>query len=363
MIELFLGIAVASSGLLLALVQAKATPAQEDIWLKGWLAVYCLMSLGFLGSMHLDRIFAATSSVLATSLIVLAAPFAYFYAKEAAGESVPLRGLHFLPFVSNLIMTGVLFLTGNAMLDGPAVVINLDSVFTFLILLPPLVLVASLSYPILAIRAVERRRAFLKGRLSTLESAGLAWVKVWSVSTALLFLALLFSGVAINSGLISLGPYILACLAAFCAQLLFVGFRGLKQTEAFGAMPVQGETPEATVPIADGDTEHLASFMVSQKPWAEMGLTIDDLAGRLGWDTERLSQTIRFGFGESYFDFINRHRVDEVKRLMGSLELKRVTLVSLAFDAGFGSKSAFNEAFKRHAGMTPSQYRRSFTSD
>ena len=56
-----------------------------------------------------------------------------------------------------------------------------------------------------------------------------------------------------------------------------------------------------------------------------------------------------------FSDYINAYRVSEVKELVNKPENKSYTLLSIAYDAGFNSKSSFNRAVKKHLGVSPSE--------
>ena len=73
-----------------------------------------------------------------------------------------------------------------------------------------------------------------------------------------------------------------------------------------------------------------------------------------------LSQTINRCSGQSFFDFINRYRVELAQKL---LEQRGKSITSVAFDAGFNSESAFYRHFKKVAGKTPKQYQRGSVPD
>ena len=60
----------------------------------------------------------------------------------------------------------------------------------------------------------------------------------------------------------------------------------------------------------------------------------------------------------SFFDFIASYRVNEMKKLMQDPSSSSRTILELAFEAGFNSKPAFNKAFKKQTGTTPSQYKK-----
>jgi len=58
----------------------------------------------------------------------------------------------------------------------------------------------------------------------------------------------------------------------------------------------------------------------------------------------------------NFFDLINKHRVEEVIRILNSTESKKLKLLSIAFDAGFNSKASFNRVFKKFTSKTPSEF-------
>jgi AraC-like DNA-binding protein len=61
---------------------------------------------------------------------------------------------------------------------------------------------------------------------------------------------------------------------------------------------------------------------------------------------------------KSFFDFVNEYRVQEAKRLLCSPQSDHLSILGIALDAGFNSKSAFYTAFGKYAGITPSEYRK-----
>ena len=97
--------------------------------------------------------------------------------------------------------------------------------------------------------------------------------------------------------------------------------------------------------------------METEKPWLENDLTLADLASRAGLSPHHLSQVLNDTIGRTFFDFVNGFRVREVQRCLADPAYSGQGVLAIAMAAGFNSKAAFNAAFRRHAGMTPSQYR------
>jgi YesN/AraC family two-component response regulator len=98
--------------------------------------------------------------------------------------------------------------------------------------------------------------------------------------------------------------------------------------------------------------------MKIEKPYLMSDLTLDDLAGRISITPRYLSQLIRRSFNQNFFDYINTHRIEESKKLLTSEDDQKKTVLEILYDSGFNSKSAFNNAFKKYTGITPTEYRR-----
>ena len=89
-------------------------------------------------------------------------------------------------------------------------------------------------------------------------------------------------------------------------------------------------------------------------------LTISELAKKLHLSTKELSKHINESHQMNFSEYLNYHRVHKIKELLVSPEAKKYTLITLANEAGFSSKSSFNAEFKKIMGTTPSKYRKEF---
>ncbi len=90
--------------------------------------------------------------------------------------------------------------------------------------------------------------------------------------------------------------------------------------------------------------------------WRDATLTRDLLARNLGTSPRTLSRVLNDGLGQSFNEFVNRLRVQEVAAELTDVSRER-DLLQMAFDAGFNSKASFNRAFKAYTGCTPSAFR------
>lgn len=104
--------------------------------------------------------------------------------------------------------------------------------------------------------------------------------------------------------------------------------------------------------------QRLEHIMCSQRAFLKPDLTLPGLAEEVGCSVNHLSQVINSGFGTSFFDYLNRHRVDHARLMLTSLDSQVNAILNIAFAVGFNSNSAFYAAFKKFVGQTPAQFRR-----
>lgn len=99
--------------------------------------------------------------------------------------------------------------------------------------------------------------------------------------------------------------------------------------------------------------------MHNQQAYLWPNLTLPKLADAVGCSANHLSQVINAGFGMSFFDYLNQHRIERAKTLLTQRDMRSSSILNIAFDVGFNSNSAFYAAFKKCVGQTPAQFRQS----
>ena len=88
-------------------------------------------------------------------------------------------------------------------------------------------------------------------------------------------------------------------------------------------------------------------------------ISLNDLSESLGIPAYQTSEVISRKYGLSFFDLINKLRIEEVKHRLADPAFGHYSVLAIAMDCGFNSKSSFNSAFKKLTGKTPSEYRKS----
>ena len=103
--------------------------------------------------------------------------------------------------------------------------------------------------------------------------------------------------------------------------------------------------------------ERLTALMNEKKQYTDSLISVGKLAKLIGEPTYVISQVINEKMDATFYDWIAQYRVEEAKRLMTDPKTSRYTVEQIAEEVGYNSKSAFNKAFKKFAGQTPSEFR------
>ncbi|MCH8486896.1 MAG: helix-turn-helix transcriptional regulator [Candidatus Cyclonatronum sp.] len=303
---------------------------------------------------------------------LLHGPFLYLYVRFSLQSDQHFSRqnyLHFIPaLLCYLYMIPFLFfysaeeklLVNQGMTDDYATFITL-SVFAFIL--------SAVSYAVASFRLVKQYDELAGQNFANLEQIDLIWLRNFilgmgcTFSFAILFL-LLEEGFGMDFGFnTDLVFYLL--LITF---IIYLGYSGIRHQSIFtdsDETAVQIAQPKSTAEYArsglkDADAlryhQQLLELMKTRKPYLEPKLTLSSVADDLGVSVNHLSQLINQYEQKNFFDFVNLYRVEEFKQRAADPANMNFNILSVAFDCGFNSKSAFNQVFKKFTGKTPSQF-------
>ncbi|MEM7549259.1 MAG: helix-turn-helix transcriptional regulator [Bacteroidota bacterium] len=104
-------------------------------------------------------------------------------------------------------------------------------------------------------------------------------------------------------------------------------------------------------------TRKLESCMEEKKPFLRPELTLADLAELMEVNKSELTYVLNNHIGKNFFSYVNDYRLKAVLEKLKDPACDHLTIISIAFDCGFNSKSTFNGLFKQHTGLTPTAYK------
>ncbi|MCJ7932223.1 MAG: helix-turn-helix domain-containing protein [Chryseobacterium sp.] len=159
--------------------------------------------------------------------------------------------------------------------------------------------------------------------------------------------------------------------AVFLLVIYWVAYYSLKQKEIY---PLEEKQRRELISI-DEETEkeevkkklisdeelikikaQLESIMATRRPYLDSELNLIKLAEMLSVSTHYMSYVINTGFGKNFFQYVNGYRVEYAKTLLKNTESK-FSILGIAYESGFNSKTSFNTTFKKMTGQTPSEFK------
>jgi AraC-like DNA-binding protein len=226
-------------------------------------------------------------------------------------------------------------------------------------------LVIEPAYLIWFYRMLKNYRSRLYSTASKTENIELRWLHVLFYLRCAITLVLVPMGIiSIAKGWIDLPVFQLAIEIASVVFFFIVGYYGFKQTTIFVNPAGTGDGKQPAVYERSGlSNEHanqlhtqLLDYMRTSKAYLQSELNAADLSKGMNISVNHLSQVLNTVQQQNFFDFVNTYRVEEVKKRLVDDRYAHLTILAIALDCGFNSKSAFNTVFKKITGMTPSQY-------
>jgi AraC-like DNA-binding protein len=286
---------------------------------------------------------------------------------------------HFIPTFMGLLLSLFIVILPEPIIQSifikgqdPSTSSGIFVVVSFFILLLLFILQSSF-YLIFVVKRLLRYQHQLKLLFSSNEQRELFWV-LWLVliiaGTWLTTLAYILPSMVNDRALF--GDEVIA--ACYLVLIWTIGIWGLRQKPGFHGrylatdknelldqsleeviLPSKQKYQKSALDIAQSEriSKKLDSAMYEQQLYLQPDLSLPSLAKQIHVPANYLSQTLNENLKESFFDYVNRWRVEHAKKLLiqGSH-----TILDIAMESGFNAKSSFYKAFKHNTGQTPGQY-------
>lgn len=360
------------------LVFNKKGKSHADLILGTWLAFmgihllyYYLLSTGFLFRYpHLLGIGAAFPQ--------LEAPFMFLYVVVMMRKDErfkPTDLLHALPFLIFTVYFSFIFyhLSAPEKLDFYNRIQNGDVPLDVKIVSFPNIAIGPI-YIVLALLKLKQHTKNISQSFSYTEKINLNWLKYVVGGLGFVWIIVVVSNILVMFPFLSITAHDHLIYLALTMSVFFLGYFGIKQQAIYGHEPSQ--SPQKVSPesrkkkessnqylhsgLKKEDSEQYAKtvqeYFNLDKPYLNGKLSLREVSEYMDISVNHLSQVINEQLGMSFFDFVNSYRVEEVKARLSDSSYENFTLLGIAYDSGFNSKSSFNSIFKKFTGFTPSQF-------
>lgn len=308
------------------------------------------------------------------SLLMLHGPFLYLYIRSLAYVDFKIKSrefYHFVPYILfNLFLLVASFspeLSQGIRLDHVAYEHDTSLLFDLFLILTAL---SGPVYFLLSIRLFKKLDANIFDNFSTSEKIDLDWLRKLVLSFGAIWtIFIVFATIHHIFHLFSWDFCTDGLFLSLSFFVILIGYFGIKQREIFIQSPerkreyvTEPKSKYSGVVLEDTEAEEylgrLKTFMDEQKPYLDANLSLPDLADKLQMPSYLLSRIVNERLSINFFDFINQYRVAHVKALLRDPKYDHLSLLGIAFESGFNTKSAFNRVFKKITGQTPSEFKK-----
>lgn len=328
---------------------------------------HLVLQKGYLNEIpYLDPVMGIVLSVLG--------PLFFFYVRAMTGEQELLKKsrIHALILIPSILNLLFLLLTRKASQlqsyyyadssNGTSyTLINLLLLFGMTAYL--------LLYLIASIYVLNRHTANVKASYSNVKRLQLGWLK--DLIVILMVFSCIIAPVTI---LISDTKVSQLTIAYFSTFIYFIiVYKSLNYSMVFASVS-RLETERAPLPgfarpaaeryqksnLSNAQVEEYGQmveiFLVTNELLYDEDLSLKQMAGVLKLSPHVLSEVINRYYNKSFFDLINSSRIEEAKKQLQHMDALNITIEGIGYNCGFGSKTTFYRAFKKHTGHTPTSY-------
>lgn len=371
--EFFLNAGLGIGILVFLLLLFKKSKKRNDHLFLSWTTVVLIQIAFYLITIyHFELI--GLWAILAFGLPLLGAPLLFLYIQSLTDYSFSLKKI--LIHLSVYPIYAVLFFVFQEMNDLEIKALNgflsfseNPNIWTQYYAIP--LAISGLLYFFWDLALLRKHKQTIVNLFSFDEQINLRWLNYVAYSYLILFVLasfLIFGSIHFHLFAMENAFALVGILLSL--TLLSFGFYGSRQTSVFSntMSPLhisKTDTSKASYSksgLKQNKIEDLANIlsqhMEQEKSYLNEDLNLNTLAEKCGMKPTQLSQVINQHFQMNFYDFINQYRVEESKVRLSSSEFDHLSVLGIAFDCGFKSKSSFNRYFKKYAGVPPSEFKK-----
>ena len=358
MFEIALYISIIQSIFFAVLISVKKEKTVFDKYLLTWLIILSLHITGIaLSSLNSSYdLFLWQTSICFT---LLHGPFLYLYTKaltQAHKKGINKDFWHFVPF---FIMLGVSILCFSFE----------EKCKSGLLATRVSGIVSGVIYIIAAAVLLQKRKKNIKTQFSYTEKINLSWLTNLILGLVIMWIGAIICIIAQKIFMINIPMKTIFSILIF-VFVFIIGFKGIKQGIIFKYSPLleykinnmqtnssytkYGLKKQDSIKIA----ERLNKYMKEEQPFLDTELSLSKLAKEINTYPHYLTQVLNENMKLNFYDYVNSFRIKEVKKELNNPKNSQFTILAIAYDCGFNSKSVFNRIFKQKTGLTPSEYKK-----
>ena len=303
------------------------------------------------------------------SFLTAIGPLIYFYTKALTYIDFNLSKAdvkHFIPVLVEVGLQGMMIL--QAILDDEQ--LYNTPLYFYVTPLAYIWTAASIYYYLrLSLGIINNHEVWVLRNFSNLKEITLLWLRkliiyyrlLWVMWVPCVATFLLFFRFQLLYLSIVLALYFLMLILVYLT--FWIGLEGWGRGNFIFANHNKGKTENKnfsrlTTQEIQNHLERINQLMVLEKIYLNENLNLRELALHMKVDPNLISFILNNHLGGNFYDFVNRYRIEEVKNKLNNPAYKRFSLLGIALESGFNSKTTFNRVFKQVMGMTPTEFQK-----
>ncbi|WP_298508489.1 AraC family transcriptional regulator [uncultured Kordia sp.] len=360
------------NGLILLILlksKKKELPKKLLIFFFGIIFLYMIHAYA---EVHRIRFLYILTFIFNDTIEIFVGPLLYVYIKSLFEDQKTLfrkNWLHFVPlvlYISIISIPFIISILNKEFIFNYLKVINESSMEFFTIFVVYLI-----AYALFSLRLFYKYSKAMEANFSTISETDFGWVRQMLIGIIIVaFLDLLGSFYEIYVGEEAVDTSFIT-LILVVILIGYLGYYGIRQSKILVPdfliqEPIQPlETTEKRKIVSSAEEEmfqelqtRLEKIFISNKPYLDEELTLNKLAQMISTTDKKLSGLLNQHMNITFYDLVNKYRVAAVKEKLASKDFENYTLLGIAYDCGFKSKTSFNRIFKKETGLSPSQYKK-----
>lgn len=263
---------------------------------------------------------------------------------------------HFLPFLVFALFRFPFFITGKNF------EFNYETGRIVFFILGTALPLQTVMYWFLSFWRLEKHIENIRNFLSDTATIDLLWLRSFLLVIVLIvvsWLNLVFFNV---TELIQFTPFI------YLISLFFLAYFSLQQKEIFDVDTLDSEDVKESINDKKETPKRLSesrlaelnlqlqTSMNERKLYLDNQLNLPALAKSINASCNDTSFAINELYGDNFYNFVNKYRIEEAKKLLLSTRYNQLNILGIAYESGFNSKTTFNTTFKKYTGCSPREF-------
>ncbi len=287
-------------------------------------------------------------------------PSLYFYTKCIINTNFKFKRIYYLHFLP-LVLEFIFYRTAFYRIGSDGLYLDEKPFYSYIYLTQQwLGVISILTYSFICLAILVKYQKQLKEYYSKIENISLSWIQTPIIVYASFFI---FWNILTEVDRFIFSHnlreyYFLPSFAILSIATCWIGFKGYLQKERDLIFIKQSSKKRKEITVAK-DKEFISKLndlMNTQKPYLNPELNLGMLADLLEMKPKQVSLKINDNYSQNFYDLVNSYRIREFKKLIESAKFEKFSILGLAFESGFNSKSTFNNVFKKQTQLTPTQY-------